>query len=402
MKLSNLKRVMVDRCRSAMRMDQSLSESTKIRRLLRALLMKFIKLGASFVNKAAVKRYQVTIAPIVDIPFPAVDLSRPEPLSVMASSPELAQAEQIFLSNLGGTRSLISASAHTWLYALVRNLRPEHVIEIGTYMAGTSETICRALHGNGRGLLHTTDPFGTIRVPAVLSQWPRELRQHIRFYALDSMAFFSEMMKQPQCRPDLVFVDGNHDYEFAAFDIASAARILRPGGFIAVDNVSQAGPFFAARDFLASHPQWRECRVNDRPQDTTKAFDRDRSNIPGTDLMLLRAPTSYLVGDRPVTWGESTLRATALRGIVVPLGDVEGRGTLHVQGVLRGFSGKSEAVELVDSASQSVSDADASTNLTINLPMALGPDFEIARFEIWLTWIGSRSLPIREPPSAMC
>ena len=47
---------------------------------------------------------------------------------------------------------------------------------------------------------------------------------------------------------ELIFIDGNHEYEFALFDLQAAARRLAPEGFVLLDNVSQPGPFFAAVD----------------------------------------------------------------------------------------------------------------------------------------------------------
>jgi predicted O-methyltransferase YrrM len=365
-----------------------------------ALHMKLIQVFKRMLRKF--RRYPVTIGPIVNIRYPALDLdASDDPLSVMFSSEEMGVATDFFGRSLGGTPSLISAVSHVCLYTLVRNLSPEHVIEIGTYMAGTAETICRALQSNGRGVLHTTDPFGAERVPAVVNQWPSELRQYIKFYSLDSMAFFAKIMQQVDIRPDLVFVDGNHDYEFAAFDVSCAARILRPGGFIVIDNVSQGGPFFAAQDFLALHPEWRDCRVTSGVYDRTKAYDPDRANIPGTDFMVLRGPGSYIVGKRPTTWGELILSRMGFREVLVLLGDVDCTGLLYVQCVLRGFSSRREAIEKVSTTSKTLSEADCGVAMKIALPMDVGTDFDVARVEIWLNWTGSKPLPIREPPSVV-
>jgi predicted O-methyltransferase YrrM len=381
------------------RIDGRLRSQSRLMEQLIGPHDKSVPLG--YVPEEDIAKYPVAVAPICDIPYPIIDLAALlDPLPAISSSLEFAAASEFFLHNAAATRSLVSALSNALLYALVRNLQPEHVVEIGTYMAGTSEAICRALERNGKGVLHTTDPFAE-RAPAVLSQWPSELRRHIRFYALDSVLFFSEIINQRDTRADLVFVDGNHEYEFAAFDIACAARILRPGGFIVVDNVSQAGPFGAAQDFLALNPQYTECRVTNHAYDATKAFDRDRSNIPGTDLIVVRGPANYAVGDRPVTFGEFQLRSTGFSEIVVLLGDQVCDGTLHVQGVLRGFSDGQEPIEQVSSSSRTLSARDAGAELKIELPMDVGSGFDIARVEIWLTWTGAVALLIRQPPSVV-
>jgi predicted O-methyltransferase YrrM len=332
----------------------------------------------------------------VDIPYPNIDLAaHSDPLAVILQAPELAAAGAFFAHSPSASRSLVSAVAQALIYSLVRNLRPSHVFEIGTYLAGTAEAICRGLHANGEGILHTTDPFGGDRVPPVLACWPPELREHIRFYCSTSMEFFSTMIAAPDVRPALVFIDGNHDFEYAAFDIACAARLLEPSGFILVDNVSQAGPFWAARDFLAAHTDWTECRVTDNSCDPSKAFDAHRTNIPYTDLMVLRAPANRTAGERPVTFGELPLHATGFDGIAVPLGNLEGDGVLHVQCVLRGFPGH---VEKVGATSCRVSARDAGMVLRLPLVMDLGTGFEVVRLEIWLIWTGARPLPLAGAP----
>jgi Methyltransferase domain len=335
----------------------------------------------------------------IDIPYPQIDLdARLDPLPAILQAPELAEAGTFFTHGPSATRSLVSAMTQAIIYTLVRNLRPSHVFEIGTYLAGTAEAICRGLHANGQGILHTTDPYGGDRVPPVLACWPPELRRHIRFYCCTSMEFFSSMIYASDVRPALVFVDGNHDFEYAAFDIGCAARLLQPSGFILVDNVSQAGPYWAAQDFLAAHADWIECRVTDRSNDPSKAFDAQRSNITYTDLMVLRAPANRSVGEKPVTFGVLPLGSTGFDGVTVPLGNLEDDGILHVQCVLRGFSQTLPHVEKVGVTSCSLSPRDAGTVLRLPLVMDLGTGYDAVRLEIWLIWTGARLLPLEGAP----
>jgi hypothetical protein len=106
---------------------------------------------------------------------------------------------------------------------------------------------------NGAGIIHTTDPFGAERCPEIIATWPAELREVTRFYPLSSMDFFLELERQ-KVALDMVLVEGNHDYEFASFDLLMAARSLRPGGIVVMDNAEQSGPFHAARTFLGANP----------------------------------------------------------------------------------------------------------------------------------------------------
>ena len=61
------------------------------------------------------------------------------------------------------------------LYSLIRTLHPEVVVEVGPRSAASS--FARALWQNGKGVVHTTDPFGGDRCPAIFASGrPRSRR----------------------------------------------------------------------------------------------------------------------------------------------------------------------------------------------------------------------------------
>jgi predicted O-methyltransferase YrrM len=342
--------------------------------------------------------------PIAPIPFAPVDLSQSvNPLHGLTESPKFALTDRFFDQTGAISRSLVSVRAQALIYTLIRNLRPEHVIEIGTYQAGTSEAICRALHANGFGRLHTVDPFATRELMGILAQWPVALREHLRLYAMDSMAFYARFEIWPAQRVPLVFVDGNHDYEYATFDIQCAARIIAAGGFILVDNIAQPGPYLAARDFLAAHPGWTECAMVEYRYDLAAPFDRARCGIPGTELMILRAPQAHVIGDRPVGFpGTVLLGNRAPRAIeVVPSGDL-GAGILHAQCIARGFSSGQKPVEAFGSASRAMSAEQGGRRVEIPVKIDLdAAAFEHVRTEIWLSWSGEGPLSLTSTPKIL-
>src|SRR6185312_13809410 len=261
------------------------------------------------------------VRPIADVPWPSLDLAHcHDPVLAILGSEEFVAATKFFADNPAAQRSLVSPQAQALLYAILRNLRPDHVFEIGSYKAGTTEALCRALAANGQGTVHTVDPFRADYVMATLKHWPRELAQHARVHSMSSMDFFMEMERQ-DVRPGVVFVDGNHDYEFALFDIGRAAKYLSRNGFIFVDNVAQPGPFFAARDFLATNPGWREAGGSTDNYQRSRAFDRTRSVIPETDFMVLRAPDAYVVSERPTTFGRVRWWSVEVNGVELQIAD---------------------------------------------------------------------------------
>src|SRR5260370_33041706 len=103
-------------------------------------------------------------------------------------------------------------------------------------------------------------------------------------------------------------------------------------------------------DSLQRHPDWTGCGCASNPRDKTKAFDRSRSNIPGTEFMVLRAPSSYLLGERPHSFGETAWDKPQVTGLRLSLDGQQMSGTLHVQCLLRGFSDTALAEVFADTA----------------------------------------------------
>lgn len=339
----------------------------------------------------------VAVAPLSEIPFAAIDLGKVEnPIAPIVQAPEFAETVRYFRDAPSATRSLLNEWSQALLYTAIRNRQPDHVVEIGTYKGGTSETLCRALHANGRGTLHTLSPFDAELFGANRQWWPRELQELVRYYPMTSMEFFITSDTQNLIF-DLVLIDGNHDYEFASFDIQSAARRLTPGGFIFVDNVSQAGPFLAATEFLAANPDWIDCGV--RPLNTAceRAFDYGRSNVPFTDFVIFRAPRYYTVGTKPQNFGSIGWTTAPLHGLRVALAGSQCAGTLRAQCILRAFS-DDRIDELVGEADRTIDGDDADVDIAFAPPVAANGEFSFYRVETWLMWSGARPLRLVKAP----
>src|SRR6201999_2311077 len=79
------------------------------------------------------------VKPVADIPFPTLDLAAcNDPIAAITAAPEFDAATAFFADNPVATRSLIPPQAQALLYGLIRNQRPDHVFEIGSYKAGTT------------------------------------------------------------------------------------------------------------------------------------------------------------------------------------------------------------------------------------------------------------------------
>jgi predicted O-methyltransferase YrrM len=335
------------------------------------------------------------VKPIGDIPTPQIDIASDDVIAAIMAAPEFTAATAFFADNPVVSRSLVSAQSQALLYCLVRNLQPDHVFEIGTFRAGTTEAICRALYANGRGVAHTVDPFYGEYVVAVLKHWPPELLRHIELYSMDSMAFYKDK-ERSGTRPGLVFVDGNHDYEFALFDIGSGGRAIVPGGFVVIDNVAQAGPFFAGCDFLAASPGWRELGSSTRDYNPDKAFDRNRTAIVNTDFMILRAPNALQIDKRPRNFGLVRQWRGTVNGVRINLLPLKRPGVVSVQVVLRGFG--VQLAETLAEATAEVTPGTDALSIAFTPPAQLSGQFIYFTVEPWLIWRGEELLQLVQPP----
>jgi hypothetical protein len=201
-------------------------------------------------------------------------------------------------------------------------------------------------------------------------------------------------MERQGIHPGVVFVDGNHDYEFALFDIGRAAKYMSHGGFIFVDNIAQPGPFLAACDFLAVNPGWRELGGPTEKHKNPRSFDRARSTIPNTDFMVLQAPSSYVVTDRSTTFGRLRWWSPTVKGLELQLGETAATGLLDIQVVLRGFG-----AQPVEAIGETTIRLDAASG-PVFAPLEIRVEGQFTYFgvEAWLIWRGDRPLHLTTAP----
>ena|SRR3990167_1308753 len=115
------------------------------------------------------------------------------------------------------------------LYALTRVLKPERILEIGTYQGGSAAHLAAACKENGSGHVTTVDiaPNGGAGIP-------NDLREYITVQWMDAN-FYIPQVQEPF---DFIFDDGNHS-EFQVHVIyQNLRRILKVGGYILSHDVT--------------------------------------------------------------------------------------------------------------------------------------------------------------------
>ena len=234
-------------------------------------------------------------------------------------------------------RGLSSSVGRSLMFHIVKAMRPELVIEIGTYYAGMTEVIARALWENGAGHIVTIDPYGADRVPPVIATWPDALAKHVIYAPMTSMDLYIDFDRTMR-RYDLAFIDGYHPYEFAFYDLISLAKWIRPGGVIVVDDFKQPGVFWAVKHFLRLNPTWRELGGAMNAWRPTDPFGSIRESVPGSNFLLLAPPPVLEIVDTPIPFEGSPFTEPGVSGFELDLAADNARGFLHGMVMLRSSS----------------------------------------------------------------
>jgi predicted O-methyltransferase YrrM len=296
------------------------------------------------------------------------------------------------------SRSVFNSNGRSLLYHLIVMQRPERVLEIGTMYAGTTEVMARAVWEAGKGRVDTIDPFGADRCPPLIAEFPRELQERITFSPASSAMHFNEGIERGWTY-DLVLVDGNHELEYAAFDLDCAARLLRPGGFVVMDNIEQVGPRFATRQFLERHPEWIDVAGVVGRMDEADPFGDPPASFPDTKNYLLQAPPYYAFNSVPRSFGNQRCDRGEVDGVEITLSG-SARGVLHMQTFVRTFG----MVHPEELSSFCRVDIDAKAGETMRIPLMTplrtaypATDLD-RRIEIILAFVGDRELLLKSPP----
>lgn len=297
--------------------------------------------------------------------------------------------------------SLQSNEARALLHHLIVMSRPERVLEIGTWHAGTTETLARALLETGQGTLETIDPFGGQRCPPIIAAFPPELRDIITFRAEDSAKHFDRVLSN-NAYYDFVLVDGNHEFEFALFDVMCAARTMRPGGIIVMDNIEQVGPRLAAKAFLDRNPDWLDVADVIGQIDMSTPFTLTAPSLQDTKFYVLRAPPYYVIRQEPRIFGPAIVDRAEVDEIELDLA-TPATGTLRILVYLRTF-GLLQPEELSCQQSFVLDMAHAPIDGRIRIPLRQPlrtefPQDDLSRrVEISLSFSGESGLMLKSAP----
>jgi predicted O-methyltransferase YrrM len=140
-----------------------------------------------------------------------------------------------------------------YLYSLVRFLVPEQVVEVGMANGLSTLFIAQGLFDNAHGRHIAIDPFQ-------FSDWGGAAIHQLHLAGLDHLVELVEKpshqalpeLEQAGVRAQLVFIDGNHLFDYVLTDFLAADRILDVGGLIAFDDADWPAVTQVIRFILAN------------------------------------------------------------------------------------------------------------------------------------------------------
>jgi predicted O-methyltransferase YrrM len=132
------------------------------------------------------------------------------------------------------------------LYALVRDRRPERVVETGIANGHSSFVILSALKANGTGTLASIDVLPNVGglVPAVLAQgWVKVIIEDQR----PNLDILTRRLAG-HLPVDLFFHDGDHRFLGQMLDFKLALNSLTPDGLLMSDDINTTAAWIDAND----------------------------------------------------------------------------------------------------------------------------------------------------------
>jgi len=142
------------------------------------------------------------------------------------------------------------------LYALVRSLKPELVIETGSFIGYSSLCISQALEDNGQGVLHSFDLFSEVPpnyISPILGEMDSlydianghinksGLQDRVVFHAGNSSDSINELFKDRENILDLAFIDGDHTIKGCLKDWHAVDKLLKPGAIVVLHDTLPNG-----------------------------------------------------------------------------------------------------------------------------------------------------------------
>jgi len=154
------------------------------------------------------------------------------------------------------------------------------LVEIGSHQGKSSVVLAKALEARGGGKLYCIDPFDGSGDIAATPHYKNDLdsggatlfqkftknvkKNKLASYIHPIQGLSHEVVKKfPEPHIDMIFIDGNHDWECVRQDFLDWVPKIKPGGVLAMHDVFATpfddhydGPWRVVKEFILDNPKW--------------------------------------------------------------------------------------------------------------------------------------------------
>ncbi len=151
------------------------------------------------------------------------------------------------------------------VYEFVRKVQPDKVLELGFAHGTSSCYIAAAMQENGKGKLTTIDnKSARDRTPDIFSLMEKTGLGDFIEPVFTERSYNWELMKmlernssdgRIEAQFDLVFIDGGHTWDSDGFAFLLSDRLLKPGGWVLLDDVAWMPSENAGEDWVEAMPE---------------------------------------------------------------------------------------------------------------------------------------------------
>ena len=144
---------------------------------------------------------------------------------------------------------------------VLRN-RPQLAVEIGMAYGVSTLSILAGLHQNKKGKLISIDPYinwptgRLVALNQIEKSGVSSLHDHIHECSYSALP---KLLHQG-IQPDLIYIDGNHNFDYVFTDFFFADKILAPGGVVAFNDAGWRSVHKVIR-FMARYRKYHEIDV---------------------------------------------------------------------------------------------------------------------------------------------
>lgn len=182
------------------------------------------------------------------------------------------------------------------LYALVTNLRPQRVLEIGTCKGGSAAIISRALDQGGDGILACVDPYPDIQI-----DWDEIAHRAVLLEGF-SPQVLPQASEQAGGLFDLALIDGEHTYNAVWADGLGVLPFMAPGGYLVFHDAFHPPVRAAINDLIGSVFGLVDCGMISRHENYDAASPGGSGPWGGFRLVRVKSNRGRRLPRRLVHW----------------------------------------------------------------------------------------------------